>query len=235
MPRFLFWIGFIFASIGGILVTGAVLAWLADQRHAASASSAPGIVVQLNLQSGGNGATYAPVVDWTDASGKRHLLVSNIRSNPPAFERGEKVTVLYDPEKPSKATIDTFGQRFTGILIFGGIGLVFALIGGPILYLYMRRQRVIARLKRSGERIEAKFLRCDLDASTAINGRNPYRVHAQGKHPKTGRLASFISEPIMIDLTGTLEGQTVPVLVDRKRYRDHFVVLDEWVAREETV
>ncbi len=118
-------------------------------------------------------------------------------------------------------------------MIFGGIGLVFVLIGLPFLYLYWKRRGVIARLKRAGERIEAEFMRCDVDIGTVVNGRNPYRVHAQGKHPKTGRLASFVSEPIWLDLSSTLEGKTVPVLVDRKRYRDHYIILDEWVADAE--
>lgn len=233
MPRFLFWIGLLFAAIGALLLGISGVSFLADQRTQGTAERAQGVVVRLAARRGGDGTAYVPVVAWTDASGTRHVLTSNTGSNPASFERGEQVTVLYDPARPSKATIDSFGQRFTGILIFAGIGAVFGLIGGPLLYLYLRRRRVIARLKRSGERIDADFVRCALDISTVINGRSPFRVHAQGKHPKTGRLASFKSEPIFLDLTDTLEGKKIPVLIDRKRYRDHYVVLDAWVSREE--
>lgn len=235
MPRFVFWIGAIFGSIGVLLLALAGGAFIADQRHVASASRADGVVIQLSVKRTDNGVTFAPIVEWRDAKGTRHILASSTSSNPATFERGEAVSVLYDPANPGKATINSFGQRFTGILIFGGIGLVFTLIGGPIVYLFARRRRVIARLKKSGTRIDAKFLRCDLDRGTVINGRSPYRVHAQGKHPKTGRQASFVSGPILVDLTSVLEGKTVPVLVDRKRYRDHLIILDEWVAPEETV
>lgn len=235
MPRFLFWIGAVFASIGALVLGLAGVAIVLDQRNQANAERAQGVVINLSIKRGDNGATFAPVVEWRDAQGTRHVLISNTSSNPASFDRGERVEVLYDRAKPAQATINSFGQRFTGILIFGGIGLVFVLIGGPLVYFYMRRRRVIARLKRSGEHIEAKFLHCKYDGSTVVNGRSPFLVHAQGKHPKTGRLARFVSEPIWVDLTSTLEGKTVPVLVDRKRYKDHFVVLDEWVAYEETL
>lgn len=233
MPRFLLWVGVIFGSIGALLLAIAIGGFVADQNRVATSQKAQGTVINLVQSRGDNGSTFAPVVEWRDAKGTRHVLYSTTGSNPPAFERGEIVSVLYDPEKPSQARIDSFGQRFTIILICGGIGLVFSLIGGPIVYLFVRRARMIGRLKRTGEQIEAKFVRCEVDVGTVINGRNPYRVHAQGKHPKTGRLASFISGPIFLDLTDTLKGKTLPVLVDRKRYRDHYIVLDEWVADEE--
>ncbi|MEM1051004.1 MAG: DUF3592 domain-containing protein [Pseudomonadota bacterium] len=234
MPRFMVWIGALFAGIGALFLAISAAGYLADQSHIATAKEAQGTVINLTQSRGSNGPTFAPVVEWRDAKGRRHVLYSNTGSNPPAFARGEKVRVLYDPADPNKAKVDSFGQRFTLILIFAGLGLVFSLIGGPILYLFLRRKRVIARLKHSGERIEAKFLRCDVDRSTVVNGRSPYRVHAQGKHPKTGRLASFVSGPIWVDLTSTLAGKTIPVLVNRKRYRDHYVMLDEWVAEDET-
>lgn len=225
--------GYIFAGIGGFLMAIALAGIISDQNSAAKAIKAEGTVVGLRAMSGGSGGTtYAPIVAWTDRNGTAHRLVSSAGSSDP-FDRGETVTVLYDPEAPGRARIDTFGQRFTGILIFGGIGVVFCAIGLPLLYFYWRRQFTIARLKRDGERIEADFIRCDVDIGTVVNGRNPYRVHAQGRHPKTGRLASFVSEPIWLDLTSTLEGRKIPVLVNRKRYRDHYIVLDEWVSDEE--
>jgi len=233
MPRFLIWIGGIFGSIGAVLIAISTVSFVSDQRHAAIAKTAEGTVINLTRNRGNDSTTFAPVVEWRDDKGIRRVLYSSTGSNPPAFDRGERVSVLYDPENPEKARINSFGQRHAVTLILGAMGFVFGAIGGTILYLYAKRRSMIARLKRSGERIEAKFMRCEPDISTVINGRNPYRVHAQGIHPKTGRLASFVSGPIFIDLTDTLEGQTVPVLVDRRRYRDHYIVLDEWVADEE--
>ncbi len=227
-------IGSVFLSVGMLFLVLAGFALGSDRDAAADALPADGTVIALErrLQDDG-GVTYAPIVEWVDDSGDRHRLVSSTGSYPSTYALGDGVSVLYDPDRPGRAVIDSFGQRFTGILIFGGIGLVFALIGAPMVYFYAIRQWTIRWLKRHGTRIEATFVRSELDRSTAVKGRNPYRVFAQGTHPQTGKLASFVSEPIWLDLTSELKNAAIPVLINRTKHGPHFVDLSHWVHESE--
>ena len=63
-------------------------------------------------------------------SGNPVEFTGSVGSSPPAFDVGEPVAVLYDPAEPEEARIDSFFQLWFAALILGGIGLVFASIGG---------------------------------------------------------------------------------------------------------
>ncbi|MGB3472194.1 MAG: DUF3592 domain-containing protein [Erythrobacter sp.] len=229
MTKSLALFGYIFFGVSALLLAMAGIAWGQDSAFASESMRADGVVIGLERKGGSDGPTYAPIVVWRDADGDAHRLVSSTSSYPASFERGEEVEILYDPDRPGQAVIDTPGQRFTAMLIFGFIGLVFALIGGPILYFYHRRRWEIRWLKRHGTPLDARLVRCDIDRSTNNRGRHPYRVFAQAKHPRTGKMASFKSEPIWVDLTSELEGQSVPVLINRKKLGPHFVDLSQWL------
>lgn len=68
---------------------------------------AEGKVVALEYVDDSDGSgTYKPVVTFT-ADGKKLRFKEKFSSNPPAYEQGEDVTVLYDPAHPEgTATID---------------------------------------------------------------------------------------------------------------------------------
>lgn len=80
------------------------------------------------------GEAYFPVVDFVSKDGKPHTAQLSEGSFPPAYEVGEKVTVLYDPEHPLDARIKSFGSSasmwilpgITGILGVAFLGAVIA-------------------------------------------------------------------------------------------------------------
>lgn len=219
--------GLIFAGIGGYF-------FVKDQRLAASGVRASGEVVALHESYDSDGdRTYAPVFVFQDANGTRHEVTSSVKTSPPAFSRGEAIEVIYDPALPGQAVIDSFTQRHLFPLAFGGMGGVFAAIGLGLAYAYHRRRKIIADLKQRGMRINAEFQRCYLDTSVKINGRSPYKVTAQATHPATGKLASFKSDAIWVNLSDELRGRTVPVMVDHAHPKRHWIDLSEWVDESE--
>ncbi len=234
MPRSVGKFGLFFGGFGMIFVAVAGYFVVKDQRLAATGLRTSGEVITLERSYNDDGGrTYAPVFVFHDAKGTRHEVTSSVKSSPPAFSRGEKVEVIYDPAKPGQAIIDSFSQRYLFPLVFGGIGGAFALIGLGLAYAYRRRRQVIEGLKARGMRIDAEFLRCYLDTSLKINGRSPYRVTAQATHPATGKLASFKSDPIWIDLSDILRDRRVPVFVDHDKPKQHYIDLSEWVSESE--
>lgn len=114
-----------FVGVG--LLTGALTAYtLIDSiRFQRRAVAVPGQVKELIGHK-----TMTAVVEYVDATGEPRELRSGWASNPPAFEVGERVTVLHDRDDPKKARIQSFGELwgvslFSSVfaLIFGGVGV----------------------------------------------------------------------------------------------------------------
>nr|WP_328907617.1 DUF3592 domain-containing protein [Streptomyces sp. NBC_00234] len=131
-------------SIGAIafgslfLVVGLILAGVSVS-FLANAERAPGTVVSLEWRNDDNGvsrkkrgndkpAAY-PVVEFTSADGTPRTFRSSTGSNPPSYEEGERVEVLYRANSPEDARIKGFASLWLLPLIFGGIGLVIAGVG----------------------------------------------------------------------------------------------------------
>lgn len=87
-----------------------------------SSAQATGTVTGNDVQSDSDGSSYHPMVDFQAADGKTYSFTSNNGSSPPAFKRGEKVPVLYNPAKPTDAIINTFFSRWLAPLVLSVIG-----------------------------------------------------------------------------------------------------------------
>jgi hypothetical protein len=75
---------------------------------------------------------YFPVVEYISADGRPHTVHMTEGSSAPSHEVGDEVTVLYDPEHPLEARIQSFGSNalmwilpgITGLLGLGFLGAV---------------------------------------------------------------------------------------------------------------
>jgi hypothetical protein len=79
------------------------------------------------------------VVEFTSADGTHRTFRSSTGTNPPSYEEGERVEVLYRADSPEDAEIDGFASLWLLPLIFGGIGLVTAGIGTAVALVGRRR------------------------------------------------------------------------------------------------
>ena len=228
------WVGVAFLAFGLVFLAVALAFAWSSSATVANGVTAEGTVVDLERRySSDNGTTYRPVVQFVDRSGTAHRFVGSVGSSPAAYSRGESVAVIYDPDSPEDALLDSFTERHLFPLAFGGFGTVFAGLGAGFLIWIARRRRTIARLRQSGMRIDAQVLSCGRDRSIKVNGRSPFRVHAQAVHPATGKLASYRSEAIWVDLSDMLSGKSVPVLLDPNAPKAHYIDLSEWIGESE--
>jgi hypothetical protein len=116
-------LGLVFAVIGTIfLAVGGGMGWRSVRFL--GAPTVDGVVVAVG---GGIPTAKYKVKDV------EYQVRGAISSKPPAFQVGDKVAVLYNPEKPGDSQIDSFVERWLFLLVFGGLGAVFALIGWGIL------------------------------------------------------------------------------------------------------
>jgi hypothetical protein len=73
---------------------------------------------------------YAPMYAYTDKDGRGHEITDSVSSNPKPYAVGEQVTMLYNPDDPTDAKVDSFWSLhlFTFIAgVFASIGLMAAL------------------------------------------------------------------------------------------------------------
>jgi hypothetical protein len=116
----------------GIIFMGVAIAmFYFDQKAVNTFTKTPGKVIAMTNTGDAEGASFAPVVafQW---EGRELEFQSSTSSNPPGFQVGEAVELYVNPANPYDAVINSFGQRFTGMLIFGFMGMVFLGIPGLI-------------------------------------------------------------------------------------------------------
>lgn len=102
-----------------------------------------GEVTQL-VASGGKGGKR-PVVRYS-VDGQPFEITGFMSTNPPAYTVGEKVTIIYDRDRPAEGTIDAFVERWLFAVIFGGVGVLLLVIGSIIaLALQTSRRRIQAQ------------------------------------------------------------------------------------------
>lgn len=133
------WIAFGAIAFGSLfLVVGLILAGVSVS-FLADAERTQGTVVALEWRNDHDGASRKkrgndepaayPVVEFASADGTPRTFRSSTGSNPPSYEEGERVEVLYRADSPEDARINGFASLWLLPLIFGGIGLVIAGIG----------------------------------------------------------------------------------------------------------
>jgi hypothetical protein len=76
--------------------------------------------------------TYHPVVTFPTNGGLAQFQ-AQFGTGPSNFAVGDKVTVLYYPDRPKDAQIEGFAQQFLLPIVLAGIGAACALVGWLIL------------------------------------------------------------------------------------------------------
>ncbi|MBC8024847.1 MAG: DUF3592 domain-containing protein [Steroidobacteraceae bacterium] len=215
----------LFGLIGLGLLAGAIALALNTRSFIATAKHAPGIVTELieKRDTDDGSITYKPVVAFTADSGASVTFASSFSSNPPAYDVGETVDVLYAPDNPNEARIRGFGSLWLGAVILGGIGTVFTGIGFGILVASRLNKKKRDWLMAYGTEIQAEFQSVERNTSLKVNGRSPWRIIAQWQNPETGQLHVFHSENVWFDPTKHVTSKQLKVLLDPKNSKRYHV------------
>jgi hypothetical protein len=118
----------IFGGIGVILLAIAGVVYLREQKFLSVAEQVSGTVVDLDLSSDSDGSsTFCPVIEFNTKAGEPVRYYGNVCSNPPSYQIGEQVDVVYDPQDISHVQMTGFWSQYTGVVVLSCIGLPFLL------------------------------------------------------------------------------------------------------------
>jgi hypothetical protein len=125
------------------------------------------------------------------------------------------VTVLYRQARPEDARLDGFGDFWLAPVVTGGVALMMAGAGVPLLVIQLRRRRADAWLARSGRRVAAEIQAVRANPRIRVNGVHPWQVHATWLDPATGQRHFFRSENLIEDPRDLLgDRTTTDVIID---------------------
>ena len=109
-----------FGGVAFILLSIAAGIYYFNQKAANQFVKVEGVVIRNQFK----GDMARPVISYS-WDGKDLLYASNTYTNPPAYERGEKVELFVNPSDPRDVWINTFIERYLVIIIIGGLGCFF--------------------------------------------------------------------------------------------------------------
>lgn len=113
--------GVLFAGVAGIL-------FYQDYALETNGVQVEGTVISLLMSQDDDGSTsYAPVVRFTSQGGREFTFTGTVYSSPPAYQTGQKVTVLYPIDRPGDAKVKGEGSLL--MIIFGIVGGFEILLG----------------------------------------------------------------------------------------------------------
>ncbi|GAB4577784.1 MAG: hypothetical protein Fur0022_05160 [Anaerolineales bacterium] len=137
-------ISILFIFIGVLVIGVGVLAFFRQRAQVARSMVAIGIVMDLipvraegeYVVSKGEETTkieqkyrYRPEIRFKTHAGRTINFIAPIATRPPRYAIGDEVEVIYDPENPSTAQINSFLYLWFATLMLVGFGIFFVAMG----------------------------------------------------------------------------------------------------------
>jgi len=201
-------------------------------RFRAGAAMTAGEVIGFRSSRGSKGGTmYAPIVRFAvplaeGGSGQSFEITGSVSSSNPGFDEGDKVDVMFHPDRPGEGRIQSFMEQWFGPLIVGLFALIFNGIWLGFAAYLIRQRRMHAWLEQHGMPVQADLVEVRRNTSLKVNGRSPWVIDAQWQHPLTGTVHSFSSENLWFDPSDYVKGRAkLDVRVDADDPRRHRIDL----------
>ncbi len=136
--------GCVFLAVAACALFFAVKNAYGTHNTLAGMAEAEGIVTHLESQIShrrrSSGRTYCAHYRFT-VDGKTYHGKQKSFSNPPSYDKGEKLTVLYNPADPQDSCTSSFVDNYIGAVIAGFLGVFFSVFGSVMLLSRRRKNR----------------------------------------------------------------------------------------------
>ncbi len=118
------------------------------------------------------------------------------------------------------------GDPIVFLLVFGGIGALFLVLGVVFLLLMLRRRALHQQLFAEGHYVMAQVTSVLPNYNVRVNGRTPFVAECSYTDPETGVCHLFQSRNIFFDPTSFLMDAQVPVYHKPGDFRHYYVDVD---------
>lgn len=220
-------IKYLFTIIGAIILLGTSFMYKNTRGFIDKSITSQATVIDLvySRSSSSNSVMYTPVVQFTDGNGNEIEFLSSSSSNPPSYNVGEEIEVLYNQENPNEAKIKSYFSIWGGVTILGILGFIFFGVGGSIFLYYKIKSNKLKYLKQNGIRIESDFQGVQINNSLSVNGRNPFQIVSHWQNPTTSKLHIFTSDNIWFNPSDYITDDKIKVLIDRNNPKKYSIDL----------
>ena len=131
-------LGIVFSLVGGLLALIGMFLFIRTRIFIGKAQEAKGTVIQMvysrTSSSSGSGGGYAPVYQFRTLDGQSIVIQDSLSSNPPRFQVGQEIDVLYESGNPQKARINKWMNLYFAPVLLGCMGLIFGGVGIAIVF-----------------------------------------------------------------------------------------------------
>lgn len=133
----------LFLCAGVVLICAGIYSGVRTARFIDQASLAEGTVIEnvAALDTSENRVTYRPKIHFRARDGQEITIISSFGADPPAYQAGQTVALLYHPNEPTRTEIRGFWNLWFLTVMLSGLGAVFAGIGFAMLGSLLRKQR----------------------------------------------------------------------------------------------
>lgn len=226
MNKILSLFGWIFLLLGVTLIgIGSLAYWRTSQLQAKGESATARITDIVTYHESGNRYSHHSqdsrhhdvYIDYR-YHGQRYTDI-RLDTYTPSMQIGKKIKILINPQAPANPTIP--GAGILNLAIWGGIGLVFTILGSIFLkYVFADRGR--HRLKKTGQRVTA-IVSAITDSHVTLNGVVGKIIECY--YEEADERYHFESAPVFNStaLHGLNVGDTIYVYVDPNNYSHYYV------------
>ena len=131
-------LGIVFSLVGGLLALIGVFLFIRTRIFIGKAQEVKGTVIQMvysrTSSSSGSGGGYAPVYQFKTLDGQNIVIQDSVSTNPPRFQVGQEIDVLYESGNPQKARINKWMNLYFAPVLLGCMGLIFGGVGIAIVF-----------------------------------------------------------------------------------------------------
>jgi hypothetical protein len=208
------------------LLLGSFFAFNSTQNFLEKSVTATGTVIDLRLEYSEDSNVYYPLVKFQTENGKEIKFKSSFGTNPPAYQVGEEVSIIYLPDNPNKAQINSFWSLWFLSILLLGMGTVFTAIGFGFLWWIIFPKKNQAWLLNNGQKLNTKLVRVQKNTAAIVNGQYPYKIISQWVDPKNNTVHVFESENIWYNPEEFINSeniQTIPVYVEPKNHQRYYM------------
>jgi len=216
----------LFALIGLGLLIASIFLFLNTRNFINASAKATGTVIaHASSRSSDGDLTYSPVVSFKTPDGRTIEFQSQTGSSRPSPAVGQTVEILYNPQHPQEAEINSFSSLWILPIILSGLGAGFFIIGTTVFMVFRGtgkaeekverlKEAEVERLRREGRRLMTKFDSVIRDSSLEMDGREPYRIVTQWHDRDTNKIHLFESEEIWFNPEEFIKSEQIAVYVD---------------------